>query len=186
MYSLTTVLHNKRQAMYVRRSIESRSCNRCSGKAMSITYYEFVFLTVDIQHAMCMRRILAVCGMSRYTIFLHIMSKRTWFSKRNFVELKFCVLIFSTILSKKEMFHSKRFWVRYDQRILVFMQSMRYSCQILMKLESSRQIFEKYSKYQILWKYFRWEQSCSLRKEGGRTERQDEINSRVSKFCELG
>jgi len=36
--------------------------------------------------------------------------------------------------------------VRYDHRcILVFMYSTHYSCQVLMKLEFSRQIFTKYS-----------------------------------------
>jgi hypothetical protein len=39
--------------------------------------------------------------------------------------------------------HSKENWARYDQkRIAVFMWSIRYSCQILTKLEFSRQIFE--------------------------------------------
>ena len=45
------------------------------------------------------------------------------------------------------------------------MQSTRYSSQILVKLEFSRQIFEKKKnlKYQILWKSFHWESSCSMR-----------------------
>jgi len=41
--------------------------------------------------------------------------------------------------------HSKKKWARYDQKyILVFMYSTRYSCSTLMKLEFSRQIFQKY------------------------------------------
>ena len=41
--------------------------------------------------------------------------------------------------------HSKKNWERYDQeRLLIFMYSTRYTCPILMKLEFSRQIFEKY------------------------------------------
>jgi hypothetical protein len=43
-------------------------------------------------------------------------------------------------------FHSKRNWVRYDQEfILVYVCSTCYSCPILMKVEFSQQIFEKYS-----------------------------------------
>ena len=53
-----------------------------------------------------------------------------------------CVLIFSTTFVRN-ISHSMKNWARYDQRrILVFMWSTRYSCQILMKLEFSRQIFE--------------------------------------------
>ena len=54
------------------------------------------------------------------------------------------------------------------------MQSTYY-CRILMKIESSRQIFE--NNYQISWKSVRWEPSRSMRKER-RADRQDEANSR--------
>jgi hypothetical protein len=44
--------------------------------------------------------------------------------------------------------HCTKNWARYDQRsILVFMSSTRYSCQILMNLEFSRQIFDTYSNF---------------------------------------
>jgi hypothetical protein len=40
--------------------------------------------------------------------------------------------------------HSKNIWaIYYHKRASVFMWSTRYSCQIFMKLEFSRQIFEK-------------------------------------------
>jgi len=45
--------------MYVQRNIEARSCNHCcSGKAMSITYSECVFVALGIQYAKPMRRII--------------------------------------------------------------------------------------------------------------------------------
>jgi hypothetical protein len=44
--------------MYVPRNKEGRSCNHCCrGKAVSIAYYECVFVSLVIQHAMCMRHI---------------------------------------------------------------------------------------------------------------------------------
>ena len=48
----------------------------------------------------------------------------------------------------------------------------RYSCHILMELESSQQIFEKYP-CQISQKSVQWEPSCSMQKE-----RHDEANAR--------
>jgi len=49
----------------VQRNIVARSCNHCcSGRAISITYSEFVFVALSIQHAMRMRHIV-VCDLSR-------------------------------------------------------------------------------------------------------------------------
>jgi len=56
----------------------------------------------------------------------------------------------------------------------------RYSCHILLTLEFSGQIFEKYS-YEMLRKSVQWEPSCSMRTDGrtdGRIDRHDEANSR--------
>jgi hypothetical protein len=55
-----------------------------------------------------------------------------------------------------------------------------------MKLEVSRQIFEKFLKYQISWKSVQWEPSCFMGTDGqtdGRTDRHDEANSRFSQFA---
>jgi len=42
-----------------KREFEARSCNHCCHvKAIIITYYEFVFVALGIQHAMSMRRII--------------------------------------------------------------------------------------------------------------------------------
>jgi len=45
---------------------------------------------------------------------------------------------------------------------VVFMYSIGYSCQILIKLGISRQTFEK-SSHHISWKSVQWESSCSMR-----------------------
>jgi carbohydrate-binding DOMON domain-containing protein len=55
-----------------------------------------------------------------------------------------CFVIFSTTFVWN-ISDSKKNWRRYDKKyVLVFMYSTRYSCPILMKLEFSQQIFEKY------------------------------------------
>ena len=66
---------NTRQAMYVFRNIEAaRSSNRCySGKAVSITYSECVFVDTGIQHAMRMRHIV-MCGLLGSTTFFLLIS----------------------------------------------------------------------------------------------------------------
>jgi len=62
------------------------------------------------------------------------------------------------------------------------MQSTRYSCQILMKLDFSRQILEKYTNI----KFHDNPSSGSQIHPCGRTDTdsQDEANSRLSQFCE--
>ena len=59
--------------------------------------------------------------------------------------------------------HSKKNRVRYSQKcVLVFMWFAYYSCQILMKLEFSGQIFEEYSNIKFHEKSIHWEPSCSM------------------------
>ena len=63
-----------RQAMYVQRKNEVRSCkNCCRGTAIIITYSECVFVVLVIQHAMRMLHI-AICGLPRCTIIFYIIS----------------------------------------------------------------------------------------------------------------
>jgi hypothetical protein len=50
--------------MYVQRNTEARSCNHCySGKAITVTYSELVFVASGTQRKMCMRHIV-FCGLT--------------------------------------------------------------------------------------------------------------------------
>jgi hypothetical protein len=72
--------------------------------------------------------------------FRTLSHKRHGFRKQNF-ENRMCVLTLSTIFLKHFSFFGELGEI-YEKRILVFMKHTGYSCQILMKLEFSRQIFE--------------------------------------------
>ena len=61
-----------RQAVHIQSNTEGRSCNHsCSGKAISITYSEWVFVALGIGHAMRERHIV-ICGLSGSAVFSHI------------------------------------------------------------------------------------------------------------------
>ena len=129
--------------MYLWRSIGACSCNHCcSGEAISITYSDCVFISLCIQHvAYFMCNLLPVWV---YSIFFALFHKRHLFSE-NVSQQKICVLILSSNFVRN-ISNSKKNWAGCDQKcILVFIESTRYSCPILMKLEFSPQNFERYS-----------------------------------------
>ena len=163
--------------MYVQRNKEGRSCNYCCcGKAVIIAYYECVFVSLVIQHAMCMRHI-AICGLSGSTVSFHIISKTARFSKK-LLNIK-CVFWFSLQLLS-ETCHYKD-WARYDQKcILVFTYSTSFTCQILMKLWFSRQIFEKYTNIK-----FHENPSSGSRVPSGRTDGQTNMTKLIVAFRNL-
>jgi len=75
--------------MYVQSNIGVRSCNHyCSGKAVSITYSEYVFVPLVIQHAAyCHLRPDPLCN-----ILPHFLKKKARFSRKKIViEHKLCV-----------------------------------------------------------------------------------------------
>jgi len=72
-----------RQTIYVQRKIAARSRNHCYRvNAISITYYERVFVASGIHYAMRMRRIF-ICGLSDSSdIFPHYLTNCTIFDKK--------------------------------------------------------------------------------------------------------
>jgi len=88
---------------------------------------------------------IVISGLLRSALFFHIISLTAQYSKEKIIEHKRCVLSFSTNLPLNIFYSKKNFATYYQKCVFGFMQSNRYSCQISMNLEFSRQIFEKYS-----------------------------------------
>jgi len=78
----TLVAEKDRQCTY-NVTFEARSCHHCcSGKAISIAYYECVFVALVIQHAKRMHRVV-ICGLSSSTIFFpHYLIKGEIFERK--------------------------------------------------------------------------------------------------------
>jgi hypothetical protein len=128
-----------RRAMYVYRSVQARSFNRCcSGKTVNITYCECMFVAVGTRHLVRIRHIV-ISDLSRCTVFPYYLIKGTIFENKIF-EPKMCVLISPANFIRNISYPTKNRG-NYDQKcILVFMYSIRFDCQISMNLEVIRQI----------------------------------------------
>jgi len=79
MHSLS--YEQDRQCTY-KRNTEARTCNHCcSGKTKSITYYECLFVALDIQHAMSIRNLWHVL---LYNIFPHYLINGTILGEKSY------------------------------------------------------------------------------------------------------
>ena len=91
--------------MIVQRKIEPHSSNNfCSGRAVSITYPDHVFVALCIQHAMRMRHILLSFVACPFLQYFSTLSHEWYdFQEKKVIEYtrKTCVSIFSTIFFLK-------------------------------------------------------------------------------------
>jgi hypothetical protein len=101
-------------------------CNNfCRGKAINISYCECVFVALVIQHAKCMRRITChLWPVWLYHVFPHYLIMARFSGKKNVIEYKMWVLIFSTRLSKTYLILGR------IQRDMI-MNVSTYSCTVL-------------------------------------------------------
>jgi hypothetical protein len=81
-------------------NLEARSCNRCgSGKAISITYSECVFVALRLQFAKRMHHT-AICGQPGSTVFFHIvMNSMTLGRGGGILKHKMCFDFLYSVLS---------------------------------------------------------------------------------------
>jgi hypothetical protein len=123
--------------------MQACSCNYCcSRKTISISHSECVSVALIMEDKMLTRHVV-LCGLSGSTVFFSHNHKSRTISEKKMIEHKMCFDFLYKLFWN--IFHSKKNWVRYDNKCtLVLMWSNRYSCQILMEVVISRQIFEKY------------------------------------------
>jgi hypothetical protein len=128
-------------------------------------------------------RHIVVCGLSSSTIFSTLTHKQHDLKKKKrLLKIIVCFdLLYKFCLT--HFFHYEKIWARYDQKcILVSIYSTRYSCLVLMKLEFSRRIFEKYSNMKFHENPFRWSRVVQCGRTDGRTDRQTDLTKLTISF----
>jgi hypothetical protein len=127
-----------------------------------------------------------VCGLSGCTVFIHIISKTTRFSKKRILNTK-CVFWMSLqilsetflVLRKLERGMIKKKYNALHVKCPLFLSDFN-------EIWVFSTEFRKMLKYQISWKSVQWEPSCSGGQKGRQTDRQTgrhEDNDRFSHFA---
>jgi hypothetical protein len=165
--------------MYIWRNNEARSCNHCwSGKSISITYCECVFVALNIQHAIRVRYIV-ICDLPGCTIFFHYFKNGTNFGEeKSYWKLSayfdfinnFCLKHFSCSEELNEI--RSKVYIGLHVEYWSFLSGFNETC-----IFST--YFRKMYKYQISWKYVQWEPSFFMW-TNRRTDRHDEATNHFS------
>ena len=117
-----------------------------------------------------------LCPARFYGIFSTLSHKRYDFRKRRLLNQK-CVFWFS-LHHVRNISYSANCASRNKNEYRSSCKVLVFSYQILIKREFSRQIFEKFPKYQISWKSVQWEPYCSMRIDG-RTDGQNDVTKLI-------
>jgi len=154
-----------RGAIFEQRIIEARWLNHFAAEKQWNTFSECVSVALVIQKAMRMRPIISSSAAScLYHIFSHC--HKLTDLKKKVIEHRIHFFIFSTTFIWN-ISHSKKNLTRY------YLNLQRSSCQILVKSDFFRQIFEKELVYQVLWVIQLGNESFHAnRQTDGRTDRQ--------------
>jgi hypothetical protein len=134
---------------------------------------------LGMQHIIRMRHII-VCGLSGSTVFFHIISQRHDFRKKKVIEhKKMCVLISLHLLSETFVILRRN---APDMIKNEYWSSGACCCPILMKVEFSRQIFEKCSNIKFNENPSSGSRVVPCGQTEGRTDSFDEANSHFSQL----
>ena len=152
-----------RQAMYVQRDTEVRWCNHChSGKAISITYSECVFLDLGIQHATRIRLIILSSVACLALQYFSILPHSGKIKKKKLFNIQCLLSIFSTT-SVWNIPHSKKKMSEIWSKMYI---GFHVKCPSFFADFNETQIFLvdfwKILKYHISWKSVRYGVSCSI------------------------
>jgi hypothetical protein len=139
-----------------------------------------VSVALVIQHAKRMRRIILSSVACLAVPYFSTLCHERWDCRgKKVIEHKMCILIFPTIFFWS-ISHSKKHLSRYYHKYTSVLYMSVILCQILIRFELSRQIFEKYSNIKFQGNPSRRSRVVACRQ----TDRHDEAKSRFSPCCE--
>jgi hypothetical protein len=140
-----------------------RSRNHCCrGKEISITYCECVSVTLVIQHAKRMRRIVLLSVVCLALPYFSTLSHKLHDFGKKFLNIKYVFWFFLQLLSETFLI------LRRIQRDIII-NVHRSLCKVPLLLSDFNETwrlltyFRKIPKYQISRKCVQWEPSCSMR-----------------------
>jgi hypothetical protein len=134
----------------------------------SNNYYTFWLCICSLRYAACNAHA-PYCHLwptRLYYIFPNYLINGTIFEKENLLNTNVCFYSLYNLYTK--LFYWKKNWARHDYKCtLVFMKCTCYSCRNLIRLEFSRQIFEKFSNIKFKRLLSRSSKFCESAYNGG-------------------